>query len=61
MNNLLSYCGSVDARISASEKDLPVLSVLSSCLVLGVNLGVSKSLGKGGGVALGGGGLEVDL
>ena len=26
MNNLLSYCGLVDARISASEKDLPVNS-----------------------------------
>ena len=26
MNNLLSYCGLVDARISASEKYLPVLS-----------------------------------
>ena len=25
MNNLLSYCGLVDTRISASEKDLPVL------------------------------------
>jgi hypothetical protein len=24
MNNLLTYCGLVDARISASEKDLPV-------------------------------------
>ena len=24
MNNLLSYCGLVDARISTSEKDLPV-------------------------------------
>ena len=24
MNNLLSYCGLVDARMSASEKDLPV-------------------------------------
>ena len=24
MNNLLSYCGLFDARISASEKDLPV-------------------------------------
>ena len=24
MNNLLSYCRLVDARISASEKDLPV-------------------------------------
>ena len=26
MNNLLSYCGIVDERISASEKDLLVLS-----------------------------------
>ena len=24
MNNLSSYCGLVDAKISASEKDLPV-------------------------------------
>ena len=24
INNLLSYCGLVDARISASDKDLPV-------------------------------------
>ena len=24
MNNLLSYCGLVDARIRASDKDLPV-------------------------------------
>ena len=24
INNLLSYCGLIDARISASEKDLPV-------------------------------------
>ena len=24
MNNLFSYCGLVDARISASENDLPV-------------------------------------
>ena len=28
MNNLLSYCGLVDARISASEKDLPVQTIL---------------------------------
>ena len=28
MNNLLSYCGLVDARISASEKDLPVYMTL---------------------------------
>ena len=25
MNNILSYCGLVHARISASEKDLPVI------------------------------------
>ena len=25
MNNLLSYCGLVDAKIKASDKDLPVL------------------------------------
>ena len=24
MNNLLAYCGLVDVRLSASEKDLPV-------------------------------------
>ena len=24
MNNLLSYCGSVEVRINASDKDLPV-------------------------------------
>ena len=27
MDNLLSYCGLVDARKSASEKDLPVLGI----------------------------------
>jgi hypothetical protein len=27
MTNLLSYCGLVDARISASEKDLPVTTI----------------------------------
>ena len=29
MNNLLLYCGLVDARISASEKDLPVCTAKS--------------------------------
>ena len=29
MNNLLSYCGLADVRISASEKDLPVPKELS--------------------------------
>ena len=35
MNNLLSYCGLVDTRISASDKDLPVLVFilyLSTCI-----------------------------
>ena len=27
MNNLLSYCGLIDAKIKASDKDLPVLSI----------------------------------
>jgi hypothetical protein len=31
MNNLLSYCGLVDARISASEKDLPVINSSKMC------------------------------
>ena len=26
MDNLFSYCGSIDAKIRASDKDLPVLS-----------------------------------
>ena len=26
MNNLLSYCGLVDVRINASDKDLPVIA-----------------------------------
>ena len=30
MNNILSYCGLVDARISASEKNLPVKQHLES-------------------------------
>ena len=29
MNNLLSYCGLVDPRISASDKDLPVMTSVS--------------------------------
>ena len=29
MNNLLSYCGLADARISVSEKDLPVVEFVS--------------------------------
>ena len=29
MNNLSSYCGLVDAKIEASDKDLPVLKTLN--------------------------------
>ena len=41
MNNLLSYCGLGDTRISASEKDLPVaelqvVAILTSGLSLPV-------------------------
>jgi hypothetical protein len=35
MNNLLSYCGLVDAKIRASDKDLPVLGrLLKICATL---------------------------
>ena len=37
MNNLLSYCGLVDARISASDKDLPVQNLLN-CLRSGLTM-----------------------
>jgi hypothetical protein len=30
MNNLLSYCGLVDAKIRASDKDLPVVVHIQS-------------------------------
>jgi hypothetical protein len=30
MNNLLSYCGLVDTRISAFEKDLPVRLIVEN-------------------------------
>ena len=36
MNNLLSYCGLVDARISASEKDLPVIKI-EDCRLIDIN------------------------
>ena len=35
MNNLLSYCGFFDAKIRASDNDLPVnLDVKSKCALL---------------------------
>ena len=42
MNNLLTYCGLTDSRMSAFEKDLPVLnnyqSVLGYAIKVQVNL-----------------------
>ena len=37
MNNLLSYCGLVDPRISACDKDLPV-----STAIVGLKIGVNN-------------------
>ena len=34
MNNLSSYCGLVDAKLRASDKDLPVLMVLMKMLFI---------------------------
>ena len=34
MNNLLSYCGLTDAKMRASEKDLPVYSLYSSVMAV---------------------------
>ena len=46
MNNLLSYCGLVDARIRASDKDLPVASLGGHCLVGWLSIGANLTLGK---------------
>ena len=42
MNNLLSYCGLTDARISASEKDLPVTQKDSSFVRFFFNLVINS-------------------
>ena len=41
MNNLLSYCGLVDAKIRASDKDLPVPKFSRVTLTRGTNKGIS--------------------
>ena len=41
MNNLLSYCGLVDAKIRASDKDLPVQQKFNNSRV-GRGLGLRK-------------------
>ena len=38
MNNLLSYCGLTDARIRASEKDLPVKALMKNSTLLKLTL-----------------------
>ena len=42
MNNLLSYCGLVDAKIRASDKDLPVNKQIEDFS----NFGMSKYFQK---------------
>ena len=48
MNNLLSYCGLTDARMRASEKDLPVivqrLVVCDLCKFIWIDIGISERL-----------------
>ena len=39
MNNLLSYCGLVDVRINASDKDLPVSQFTFMCFKNYLGLG----------------------
>ena len=34
INNLLSYCGTVNAKIRASDKDLPVFTYVSMCMYI---------------------------
>ena len=43
MNNLFSYCGLVDTRISAFEKDLPVKVSNFADLKSGTNFGLKKN------------------
>ena len=48
MNNLLSYCGLVDLRISASDKDLPVQPTTNFMFVENVKLNDLELLEAGG-------------
>ena len=43
MNNLLSYCGLVDRRISASEKDLPVQGLKKLCSLEHIHMMMGKT------------------
>ena len=56
MNNLLSYCGLVDATISASEKDSPVQKIMYPLIYLNKLKQLQKSYAlKIWGVLLGNG------
>ena len=44
MNNLMSHCGLVDARIRASEKDLPVVVNNAQVILYNVTLSTCKKL-----------------
>ena len=44
MNNLLSYCGLVDVRTSASEKDLPVHIIFPGFFLMKNNLCVQTAM-----------------
>ena len=44
MNNLLSYCGSVDAKIRASDKDLPVAAIVVVVLLVALHLQIGYGI-----------------
>ena len=44
MNNLLSYCGLVDVRINASDKDLPVWFVATCSMFKNLDSNVSPQI-----------------
>ena len=44
MNNLSSYCGLVDAKIIASDKDLPVMKDQKNIAGMGISVMVTRSI-----------------
>ena len=44
MNHLLSYCGLVDAKIIASDKDLPVMKDQKNTAGMGISVMVTRSI-----------------
>ena len=43
-SNLLSYCGLVDAKIIASDKDLPVMKDQKNTAGMGISVMVTRSI-----------------